>query len=698
MANGARGAGGGFAVGVDVGGTHTDLMLASPDGLVRSKAFTTHGDYSEGIFNALELAAGQLGLATNDVLPECRAFVNGSTIVTNVLTELRGAKVGVLITRGFKDTFRLAGGARRPDYDDHAQAPPPDVVSRDCIEEITERVTSEGDIAVALQEDEVREAVRRLRDKGVEAIAVCYLWSFSEPSNERRTAELIAEEAPDLFVTLSSEIHPVIREYERFMTAVFNCLSHRATTRYVDQLESLLSKGGFSGALTFFQGIGGSVGVDVVKKHPIKLLASGPAGGVMGARYAAELLGLKHILIGDMGGTSFDTSVLFNLEPTVAKNVSFGPLRSGVDIVNVISVGAGGGSIAWIDSRGVPQVGPHSAGSEPGPACYGRGGVDPTVTDANVILGFIDPANYLKGRHSLDVEAARNAVDAKIASPLSWSVEDAAAAIYDLAVIEMANALRVVSIERGHDPREFTFFSYGGGLGVFAVEICRRLGCPRIVIPDNSSAFSAYGVLIADYVRQYNRTVQWMLSDVSRVDEVNQIAAEMIAQAVEDARAEGIAAADLDIQRSGEFRFLGQVYEVNVSLPDRDLTAEDAAELAQEFPAVYERNYGEGTAWEGAPVVLVNLSIKVSYRREKPPGREQEAADGAPAPRPIAQRDVFLPVERRAATIPIYAEADLAPGSAVSGACIIDVGDTTIYVPDGSTCTRDRFFNFALTV
>jgi N-methylhydantoinase A len=320
------------------------------------------------------------------------------------------------------------------------------------------------------------------------------------------------------------------------------------------------------------------------------------------------------------------------------------------------------------------------------------------VTDANVILGFIDPGNYLKGRHALDVDAARAAVEAKIATPLGWSVEHAAAAIYDLAVIEMANALRVVSIERGHDPREFTFFSYGGGLGVFAVEICRRLGCPRIVIPDNSSAFSAYGVLIADYVRQYNRTVQWMLSDPDRAEDVNQAAAEMIAQAVEDARREGIAEEELDIQRSGDFRFLGQVYEVSVPLPNRDFTPEDAHRLAEEFPAIYERSYGEGTAWQGAPVVLLNLSIKVSSRREKPAGREQEPQVPAPAPEAVAQRDVFLPIERRQATIPIYAESGIVPGSAVSGPCIVDVGDTTIYVPEGSTCTRDRFFNFVLTV
>jgi N-methylhydantoinase A len=688
----------GYALGIDVGGTHTDLILAGPDGLVRSKAFTTHGNYSDGIFNALDGASSQLGISTEDVLSRCRAFVNGSTIVTNAITELRGAKVGVLITRGFKDTFRLAGGARSADYDDHVQVSPPEVVARDCIEEISERVTSDGEIVVGLDDEEVRAAVRRLHGNGAEAIAVCYLWSFRESAHERRSREIIAEELPGTFVTISSDLHPVIREFPRFMTAVFNCLSHRATTRYVEQLQERLARSGFTGALSFFQGIGGSVGVEVVQSEPITLMQSGPAGGVMGARHVAGQLGLSNIFIGDMGGTSFDTAVLPGLEVAVAKQATFGPFHTGVNILDVVSVGAGGGSIAWIDSRGVPQVGPRSAGSEPGPACYGRGGAEPTVTDANVVLGLIDPGNYLKGRHQLDVGAARAVIAERIGTPLGWSVEHAAAAIYDLAVIEMANALRVVSIERGHDPREFTFFSYGGGLGLFAAEICRRLGCPQIVIPDNASAFSAYGVMIADYVRQYDRTVNWMLSDPDRVDEVNEAATEMLAHAVADAAREGIARADLVIERSGDLRFMGQVYEVPVPLPNREFRPGDAAELEHEFPAVYERSYGEGTAWVGSPVVLLNLSIKVTNRRPKPAGRQSEPVESPGAPTASAHRGVFLPIERRGATLPVFPESELSPGSRVKGPCIIDVGDTTLYVPEHATAARDRHFNFTLAV
>ena len=687
----------GFSVGVDIGGTHTDLIVASATGLTRAKAFTTHDDYSRGIFDAIEVAADSLEISTEALIAECHTFINSSTIVTNAVTELRGAKVGVLITRGFKDTFRIARGARKADYDDHKQTTPPEVVDRDCIEEVTERVLNDGRAAVPLVEDDVRAAVRRLKAKGVEAYAVCYLWSFLESAHESRTREIIQEEDPGAVVMLSSEVHPVIRETERFFTAVFNCLSHRGATRFVDQIANELTRRGFTGSLSFFQGIGGSVSGDAVKQKPMTMLASGPAGGVMGSAAVAERMGLEHVLVGDMGGTSFDTALLYDLQPAIAKRVALGQLQTGVDIIDVVSVGAGGGSLAWIDSRGVPQVGPQSAGSTPGPVCYGKGGTDPAVTDATVTLGLIDPDNYLKGRHQLDVAAARAAIETKIAKPLSWTIEQAAAGIYDIAVQNMADALRTVSIERGYDPRRFTFFAYGGGLGLFAVEVARKLGCRTTVVPDNCSAFSAQGVLMADYVRQYNRTVNWIMADASQVDHVNAVLAEMRAEAVEDARRDGIAEFELTWSGTGDGCFAGQVWEITVPLPERSLTAEDGARLAADFPAIYERAYGEGTAWRDSPALLVNVSVKATYRRAKPFSREQDPIADAPLPPVVSRRAVFLPEARRSETIPVYAESGFVPGASVGGPCIIDVGDTTVYVPGGATCGRDRFFNFTIT-
>jgi N-methylhydantoinase A len=687
----------GFSVGVDVGGTHTDLILATPDGLVRSKALTTHGDYSRGILEALSLAAEQAGSTLEHVLESCQSFVNGTTIVTNVLTEMRGAKVGVLITNGFRDTFRIAGGMRRNVYDDHAQRNPQDIVERACIEEVDERALSDGSILKPIDEDEVRAAIRRLRDRGVEAIAVCYLWSFLNPCSEQQTREIIAEEFPEAFVTLSSEVHPVIREFERFMTAVFNCLSYRATSRYVDVLGTELSSAGFHGSLTFFQGIGGSVHGDVVRRTPIKLLASGPAGGVMGARDVAARMGIRNVLVGDMGGTSFDTAVLEDLGVPIARRATFDDLATGISLIDIVSIGAGGGSIAAMDARGIPQVGPHSAGSEPGPACYGRGGTEPTVTDAMLTLGFMDPPGYLGGRYKLDAQAAAAAIRDRIAVPLACSVEEAAAGIHDIAVVNMTNALREVTVERGHDPRDFTMFAYGGTLPFFAVQICRRLGCPQIVIPDHSAAFSAYGVLMADYVRNYDQTVQWALSDVESTERVNAAARRMYEQAMVDAAADGIDTTDLQIERTGDFRFMGQVYEVTVPLPDADLQVEDAAKLAEQFVVAYERAYGEGTAWKGTPAMMVTYSIRVTYAREKPSGRfAEEAGDMGPVA-PARHRDVFLPDQREWASIPIYDDEQLAPGASVSGPSIVALKDTTIFLPADATARRTAHYGFLIT-
>ena len=425
----------------------------------------------------------------------------------------------MLITRGFKDTFRLAGGARSRTTTTTPRYRPPDVVERDCIEEITERVTSDGEVVVALDEDEVRAAVRRLRDRGVEAIAICFLWSFKRPGHEQRAREIVAEEFPERVrhaLLGGPPGDPRVRAVHdrglQLPLAPRDDALHR-------RLQSAARRGGFAGTLTFFQGIGGSVGADAVACHPITLLAIRPGRRRHG----------RAITSPSSSGWRTSSSATWAARastprccPTSSRRSpsgsTFGPFHTGINILDVVSVGAGGGSIAWIDARGVPQVGPHSAGSEPGPACYGRGGTQPTVTDANVVARAHRPRELPQGPHALDAEAAGGRSRRRIGEPLGWSVEHAAAAIYDLAVIEMANALRVVSIERGHDPRDFTFFSYGGGLPLFAVEICRRLGCPRIVIPDNSSAFSAYGVLIADYVRQYERTVGWDLGDPGSAD------------------------------------------------------------------------------------------------------------------------------------------------------------------------------------
>jgi N-methylhydantoinase A len=677
-------------IGVDVGGTHTDVCISIDGTLTRGKALTTHDGYSKGILEAIAVAGETVDRSLEQLLGETETIVAGTTVVTNALTELRGAKVGVLITRGFRDTFRFAGGARKPVYDDQLQVNPPDLVARDDIIEIDERVTPEG-VVTALDEEGVRVAVQTLRENGVAAIAVCYLWSFKEPAHELRTQEIILEEWPEALVTLSAEVFPMMREHERFFTSVFNGFCQPAAHTLLDDLGEELSSSGFGGELSIFAGAGGAIPIELARRFPVLLLASGPAGGVTGAVHLATAMGHDNIMVGDMGGTSFDTSLVENRRPSITSRTEVGGLETGISIVDIISVGAGGGSLAWIDDRGVPQVGPHSAGSMPGPACYGRGGDRATVTDAAVVAGMIDPTNYLNGRVQLDPEASKRVVTA-FGGEFGRSMGEGANAILELTVENMASALRTVSVERGHDPRRYAMFAYGGTLPLFAARICERLGMDEIVIPGVSSVFSAYGVLAADFVRRYTRTVEVELGPDSKADLLAETRQTMLDTAAEEVAAGSLDMGEATIAWEVSVRFLGQAFEI--TLPVDDIENLDLGKLHADFPSVYEKTYGEGTAWQGSPVILANLILNLSIPRRSPEFAAPPSSESGES-NPMAQRAV-LQDDGSYEQIPVYEGFTFAEGSKISGQAIIDEHDTTLFIPTGWTCERDRFSNYVL--
>jgi N-methylhydantoinase A len=689
-------------IGIDVGGTHTDAIVVRGDDVIRAKAFTTEEDYSRGVQDALAIAAEEAGMSVETLLSGTEAFVNATTLVTNAVTELKGGRVGVLVTRGFRDVFRIARGPRQNVYDDHAQTNVPDVVPRECIVEVTERVDGQGAALVSLNEGEVLDGVRYLvEEQGIEALAIGFLWSFRNTAHELRAREIVRDEFPDLPLTLSHEIHPVIREYERWNTAVFNAFVHRQSQLYLDRIEQTLRERGLTNRLAFFQGLGGTLSPEQARTYPLFLMGSGPAGGVAGAIDLARELGLKRVICGDMGGTSFDTTLVQDYEVEVAKRRAFGEMETGLNILDIVSIGAGGGSIVSIDSRGIPQVGPRSAGADPGPVCYGRGGTEPTVTDAAVILGLIDPRDYLAGRVDLDVAGAERAIDETVASEFGWSTQEAAAGIYDLVVTNMSNALREVTVAKGHDPREFTLLGYGGTLPLFAATIARRMGIRDVLLPASSSVFSARGLLAADFVRRHDRTVEVMMSSTGGdvLGEVNKMANELIAATREELAGEGFDDDDMLIARSGDFRFAGQVWELSMPLPDRDLTPEDGPALAEEFVKVYERNYGEGTAWAGSEVMLLNYTITAIGKQAKPTFPRYELADSSDAgPAEVDTRDVYLPGRREQVSVPIYADERFEPGFELMGPAVINAHDTTIYVPEDVHIRRDEYRNYLLTV
>jgi len=685
-------------IGVDVGGTHTDVSIVYDGRVERGKALTTYDDFSRGVLEAVQVASANYDLALDDILGKTQLFINGTTVVTNAITQLRGSRVGVLTTTGFRDTFRLAGGPRTTELDDHLQLNVPDIVDRRAISEVDERVDWSGSVLVPLDVEQVKaEATRLVEEMKVDALAVCFLWSHANPEHELAAEAAIKELYPDIFITPSHRVFPVEGETRRFTTAVLNSFVQDRAEVYLTSLNDKLRSSGLTGGLAFFQGLGGGISLDKARSYPLGLLGSGPAGGAIGANELAKRMGKKRVLLGDMGGTSFDTGIIVDNEIRIDKNLELGPFMTGVNLVDVVSVGAGGGSIGWVSERGVPNVGPHSAGSTPGPAALDRGGEEPTVTDAMVTLGFIDPDNYLGGRVQLKPELSRTALDKTFGERYGWSTEESASAMHDLVVVNMANAVREVSVGKGHDPREFLFLAYGGTLPLFASQIAERLGISTIVIPQNSSVFCALGLLSADYVMRNDQGVGWDLSKPDGVGRVNEIAKQMVADAIAQMESEGFPGDQIEIQRSADVRFQGQAYELTMEMPDRTLTEDDAPALFDAFLKTYEQTYGEGTAWKGVPASLINYSVTVTGRQGRPDLAKAAAQADAGTAAPRETRRVFLPGQREWAEVPIIGEEHFPVGMKVEGPAIIDENDTTIYVPPGTTAERDEYLNYVLT-
>lgn len=685
-------------IGVDVGGTHTDVVVARNGTVTHGKALTTPADLSVGVLDGLRVVAEMLDLSLPELLTDCRRIVNGTTVVTNAVTQFRGRPVGVLVTRGFRDTFRVARGPRLNVFDDHAQANVPTIVPWDRTVEVTERLDHSGAVVAPLDEEQVREGARVLvEEHGVEALAIVFLWSFKNPRHEGRAKQIVQELYPDIYVVTSSEVHPLSREFERWNTALFTAFVRDDVARYVSGLERKLEAAELAPKrLSLFQCLGGTLLPREAIEQPLQLMDSGPVGGVIAARALAAQAGLDDIICADMGGTSFDVSLLRRGEFTHSKRRALGhpALVTGLAAVDIVSIGAGGGSIAWIDRRGVPQVGPMSAGSDPGPACYGRGGAAPTVTDAMVAMGFLDPGDYLGGRRPLDRDAATAALE-RLGERHGWTAEHTAAGVHDIAVGNMVNAIREVSVHKGHDPREFAMLAYGGMTPLFACTIAAGAGIRRVVVPPHSAAFSAWGVVMADRVRRYARTVSWNLDDPDQADAVNAVADELVANAVADAREAELDPADLTLRRVGAFRFLGQVWEIDLPLGDARLAPEDATRLRDRFVERYEEIYGRGTAWQGSPVILLDYEVLATIKDESLRFHPLRGRDAQPLPR--GTRSVFMPSIRETTAIVVFDDHAIGAGARIDGPALVDARDTTIFLPEGFSGERDELGNLVLT-
>lgn len=680
-----------YRVGVDIGGTFTDVLAMDTGGRARVyKTSTTPDDPSEGFFRALERAAADHALPLEAFLRDVEVIVHGTTITTNAVLTGEGAVTGFVTTKGFRDALNMRRGLKERQFEKYA--PPQPLVPRHRVQVVEERITVGGDVMVPLNERDVAEAAKALRDEGVEAVAVSTLWSFRNPVHERRIGELLQTELPGVYISLSADILPQIRVYERHSTTALNAYVGPVLARYLTRLQERLGALGFQGTLLIMQSNGGVMSPQMAQRFASNTLLSGPAGGPLAGVFYGSAHDLRNVITIDMGGTSFDVALVRDGIPEVTVEGSIGGHRIASPILDIHTIGAGGGSIAGVDSGGLLTVGPRSAGANPGPACYGRGGTRPTVTDADLILGYLDPEFFHGGELKLDVRAARTAIEEHVAAPLEMTVVEAAAGIYQVVNANMAAALEVVSVQRGHDPREFVLVVAGGAGPIHAAPIARELEIPRVLIPRESSVFCAAGMLISDLKHDYVRTYA---RDVDKVDmgEVAGLFEDMAGAARETLRAEGVAPDRSELAYAADLRYVGQFNEVEVPAFGDGAGVTDLGRMVDAFHDEHDNLYGY--SMRGAPVELINLRVTARGRVEKPRFERSAAAGSDASAAHRARREAWFDGQFR--EVPVYDGLRLRNGNLVTGPAIVDQPTTTIVVPPSFDLTCDEFGNYLMS-
>jgi N-methylhydantoinase A len=681
-----------FRVGIDVGGTFTDFLVTDDSGESRIfKSPTTPQNPTEGVFSGLESAAASFGLNLKQFLSQIERIVHGTTITTNATLTGKGAKTGFITTSGFRDILNMRRGLRENQYQSKSSPPAP-LVPRRLIGVIRERVDCTGAVITPLNQDDVVACARLFKVEDVEAVAISFLWSFANPEHERRAAQIVREEMGDIYISISSDVLPQIRAYERHSTTVLNAYSGPPLARYLTSLEQRLSKAGFHGVLLIMQSNGGVMSPQLASQFAVNTLLSGPAGGPIAGIHYGSAHDLNNLICCDLGGTSFDVSLVRDGHPALASESSIGGHRLSVPMLDIHTIGAGGGSIAWIDDGGMLRVGPQSAGADPGPACYGKGGDNPTTTDADLLLGYLDPDFFHGGQLKLDVEAAQRAIKTKIADPLGMSIVDAAAGIHRLTNAHMSAAIGVVSLQRGLDPREFGLVVAGGAGPIHALPIAEELGIDTILIPRESSVFCAVGMLLSDLKHDYVRSHP---IEVDKLDHsvLHRICQELRQKGTDTLRSEGIAADRTLLSLSADLRYIGQFNEVETpAFPEGSVNSDTVGTMVASFHARHHGMYGYSMA--GAPVELINLRLSASGVTEKPRLKELEPGGASPLHAYKAARRAYFDGHFR--EVSVYDGLKLAPGNIVSGPAIVEQPTTTIILTTGFVMSCDHYGTYVL--
>ena len=667
-------------IGVDIGGTFTDIVALDRAGrLSLTKVPSTPKDLLEGIAAAVARVLALAGARPADV----ERFIHGTTVATNAILEQKGAVTAVLTTEGFEDVLEM-GRMKRSRMYDLAMDPevPTFLAPRRRRLGIRERLDARGRVLVPLDEAAVAQAVESLRAQGVQAVAVCYLFSFVNPAHERRTRDIIAALAPELSVSLSSDVDPTFREYERLCVTAFDAYLGPVVKRYLAGLAATLRELGVGGVPLIMRSRGGIVSAALAAQQPVTLFLSGPAGGVIGAAFAAESSGVRDFVSLDMGGTSNDVAVVRNGTPLLAAEGAIGPYPVRTPMVDVNTIGAGGGSVAWIDAAGGLRVGPRSAGAEPGPACYGRGGDEATVTDASVVLGYLNPARFAGGAMALDVGAAQRALGG-IGHRLGVDPVAAAAGIHRVVNARMADQIRLVTIKRGWDPRQFALVVLGGAGPVHGAALAAEMGMPEVLVPEAPGVLAAFGLLAAAIEHHHARTLQ-APTEAADLDAVNRCLDELDAAGRARMREEGVPPSEVRVAYAADMRYVGQAYELEVPIPV-PVTRERLPEILAAFHAVHERVYGYGRPQQ--PAEFVNFRAVHTYPLPRPAVTPAAPPAGSLADARLGERPAyfgeFVPTA-------IYERARLPRGARLAGPAIVEQSDTTTVIPPGVIALVDE--------
>ncbi len=689
-----------FRLGVDIGGTFTDLALFDEQtgGMTIHKLLTTPAAPAQavlqGMLELLELAQVPVASVT--------ALAHGTTLVTNAVIERKGGPCAMIVTRGFRDVLNIGAENRYDQFDMRLRYPEP-LVSRPLQFEIDERIGPDGKVRIPLDEAQLRQVLKQVADSGAEALAICLLHSYVEPKHERRIKEIAQAEFPQLYVSASSDILPFMREFERWTTTTMNAYVARMMDVYIDRLERGLGEAKFDGKFYIMTSNGGTVTPETARQYPVRLLESGPAAGALMSSHLSGLLKEPNLLSFDMGGTTAKGALIVRGEPQKKYELEVAhahehKVGSGytvkIPVIDMVEIGTGGGSIASIDERGMIKVGPRSAGADPGPVCYGRGGTEPTITDANVVLGFLDPAYFLGGRMKLDSEGAKAAIARKLGQPLGIDALRAAWGIHQTANESMAQAFRLHAAERGHDYRSFAMTAFGGSGPVHAARIARILRIPRVIFPVGAGVMSAFGLLVSPL------SFETVLSHPMPVDglsdaQLDAAFAAPIEEATDFLARAGVRPEQMRVRRRLDMRYRGQGYEIEVILPDAAGQRTTVAELADLFGREYERIFA--TSFLREPLEIVNL--KVEALGPPPPMqsgyRLNRKAEGKALK---GQRLVYQPERQAMAPVPVYDRAALKPGDRIDGPALIEEQESTSVINEGDKVEVDENLNLIVQI